>query len=96
MGITDGPTTLLTAQFKSGKLDEIEALLEFQCAKGHDQSVTYAVVLLDAAGAPLATIKDKKKIEEKEKDTFKHKQALPPGTIDNIRAFSVAFTSASD
>jgi serine/threonine protein kinase len=96
MGITEGLVTLLTAQFKSGKLDEVEAQLEFQCAKGHDQSVTYSVALLDASGASLATLKDKKTIEEKDKATFKHKQPLPPGTLDNVRAFTVTFTSASD
>jgi serine/threonine protein kinase len=96
MGLSDGPVSLLTAQFKSGKLDEVETLLEFQCAKGHDQSVTYSVALLDASGASLATLKGKKTIEEKDKATFKHKQPLPPGTLDNIRAFTVTFTSASD
>jgi len=97
MGLTpEGPVTLLSAQFKSLKTDELESALEFQCAKGKDQAVIYEVTLLDQAGAPIATLKDKKVIEEKDKATFKRKQMLPPGTIEKARSFTVSFTSAPD
>ena len=88
--------TLLGVTFKATRPDELDAQIEFLCAKGHDQAVTYELVLLDSAGAPLLSVKGRKVVEEKDHGTAKIKQQVDPGLFETARSFRVTFSSVPD
>ena len=81
VGLQVGPVTLVGVVFKTTRPDELEAQLEFVCAKGKDQMVTFELVVRDAAGAALVTVKGKKGVEEKERASAKHKEHGWPGLL---------------
>jgi hypothetical protein len=91
-----GPITLLGARFTTPRPGELELDLDFVCAKGHDQLVSYEATILDEAGQALLTLRGKKGVEEKDKGTAKVRQPLPPGLMDAARSFRVTFTSVPD
>ncbi len=91
-----GPVTLRGVRFNLTPSSELDLLLDFQCAKGHDQIVTYEVALFDEAGQVVLTLRGKKGIEEKDKSTFKLKQKVAPNLMDAVKAFRVTFTSIND
>jgi len=96
VGMEVGPVQLKSAQFKQEKPGEIEALLDFYCYKGKDQSVSYEIAFLDAQGSPVFTTKATKGIEETDNRTFKKKQRIPQGLLDSVRTFKVSFSSVPD
>jgi hypothetical protein len=91
-----GPVTLRSVRFNLTPSSELDLQLDFQCAKSHDQIVTYEVVLFDGAGQAVLTLRGKKGIEEKEKSTFKLKQKVAPNLVDTVKSFRVTFSSVND
>ena len=96
VGATVWPVTLRDVRFNLTPSSELELLLDFQCAKSHDQMVTYEVVLFDEAGRSVLTLRGKKGIEEKDKTTFKLKQKVAPSLVATFKAFRVTFTTVED
>ena len=90
------PVTLRGVRFNLTPASDLELLLDFQCAKSHDQMVTFEVVLFDGAGQAVLTLRGKKGIEEKDKTTFKVKQKVAPNLVDSVKAFRVTFTTVED
>ena len=90
------PVTLTSARFNNTKPDEIELQLAFECAKGHDQMVTWDVELFDETGKVLLTINGRNGIEEEDKVTFKKKQKVAASLMDAVKAFRVKFTTKDD
>ena len=88
--------TLRGVRFNLTKESDLEVLLDFQCAKSHDQMVTFEVVLFDGAGQTVLTFRGKKGVEEKDKATFKVKQKVAPSLVDSVKAFRVTFTTVDD
>jgi serine/threonine-protein kinase len=90
------PVTLRSVRVNLNAASDLELLLDVQCAKSHDQMVTFEVVLFDGAGRAVLTFRGKKGVEEKDKATFKVKQKVPPGLVDSVKAFRVTFTTVDD
>ena len=96
VGLQVGPVTLTSAVFKSTRADELEVQLDFMCQKGKDQMVTYELLVRDAAGATLLTVRGRKGVEEKDKVSAKSKEHVGPGFFDTARSFTVSFLSVPD
>jgi hypothetical protein len=90
------PVTLRGVRFIQTPASDLEVLLDFQCAKSHDQMVTFEVVLFDGKGQAVLTFRGKKGVEEKDKATFKVKQKVASSVVDSVKAFRVTFTTVDD
>jgi serine/threonine-protein kinase len=96
VGSTVHPVELRQARFLRSKPDELESQLEFHCAKGKDQAVTYELTLLDENGNEVLNVKGRETVEEKDKATFKPKRKVVPGQVESIKSFRVTFTTEPD
>jgi len=91
-----GPITLRGARFNTPRPGELELSLDFECAKGKDQMVSYEATLLDEAGQALLTLRGKKGLEEKDRGTAKLRGPAAPGVLEAARSFRVTFASVPD
>jgi hypothetical protein len=91
-----GPITLWGARFNTTKPGELQLSLDFECAKGKDQLVSYEATVLDGTGQVLLTFRGEKGVEEKDKGTAKARRPVSSGVLDAAKSFRVTFTSVPD
>ena len=91
-----GPVSAEFVRFKVLPKGDLEVQLEVRCAKGHDQSLNWEVVVLGEAGEPLAKVEGEEGIDEGDQATMRKKQKLAPGLLAAARGFRVRLRSADD
>ena len=96
MNQSSGPASLEAIQFAVLPKGDLEAQLELRCAEGHDQTVSWKIVIVGADGNQLAELGGEKGIDEGDEATVRKKYKVSANTLAAARGFRVRLSSVDD
>ncbi len=96
MNQSSGPASLEAIQFAVLPKGDLEAQLELRCAEGHDQTVSWKILIVGADGNQLAELGGEKGIDEGDEATVRKKYKVSANTLAAARGFRVRLSSVDD